>query len=54
MPVGVLGVVRSLKTYAWNKATAMAYRERGAIKTALQYENLCERIYNDLPEYARW
>ncbi len=54
MPASVLGVVRLLCGYARNKITAMACRERGEIRTAIRHEDLCERIYNDLPEYARW
>ncbi|MHC4299607.1 MAG: hypothetical protein ACYS7Y_20195 [Planctomycetota bacterium] len=54
MPSGVLQVVRDLKNYAWNKVTAMACRSRGEIDTAIMYEGICERIYEDLPEYARW
>jgi len=46
--------VRLLNQYAHNKVTAMACRERGEIELALNYENICERFYSDLPEYARW
>lgn len=51
------GTVRALKdcaNYAANKGTAMQCRERGHVQTALQYENIADKIYNRLPEYARW
>jgi hypothetical protein len=54
MPSGVLRVVKDLKHYAWNLITARACRGRGEIATAQRYERICESIYNDLPEYARW
>ncbi len=47
-------VTRWLNQYGQMKFVAMACRERGEVETALQYENICERLYNDLPEYARW
>lgn len=47
-------VTRWLNQYARNKVAAMTCREDGAINHALAYENICERFYNDLPEYARW
>lgn len=43
-----------LAGYASNKATAMTCRARGDIQAALCYERICETIYNDLPEWARW
>jgi hypothetical protein len=46
--------VRWLNQYARNKVVAMACRSRGEVQTALMYENICERYYVDLPEYARW
>ena len=51
------GTVRALKdcaNYASNKATAMQCRARGDIKTALMYESICDRIYQTLPDFARW
>ena len=47
-------VVHDLNNYAWTKLIAMNCREIGKIDKALSYEGICERIYNDLPEYARW
>jgi len=43
-----------LANYASNKATAVACRLRGEINTAGVYEAICERIYNGLPQWARW
>ena len=45
---------RQLCCYAWNKVTAMSCRERGEIKTATRYEAICDQIYENLPEFARW
>lgn len=44
----------SLSGYAWNKATAMTCRMKGDIQAALVYEQICESIYNRLPEDLRW
>ena len=43
-----------LACYASNKATAMSCRLRGDIQAALMYEGIADRIYTDLPEFARW
>ena len=43
-----------LANYAANKATAMRCRLEGNIQTALKYEQICDRIYNELPEWAKW
>lgn len=53
-PTGYVRATRDLACYASNKATAMQCRLRGTIQSALQYEGICESIYNRLPEYARW
>lgn len=47
-------VFDKLRQYASNKATAMRYRMAGEIGPAMHRERLCERIYNELPEWARW
>lgn len=44
----------NLACYASNKAVAMGCRLRGDISTALMYEGICDRIYDRLPEFARW
>lgn len=43
-----------LGCYACNKATAMRCRLNGKINIALSYEDICDRIYEDLPAFARW
>jgi len=43
-----------LGNYAVNKATALRQRAQGDISTAQTYEAICERIYDRLPDYARW
>lgn len=51
---GRVTAIKDLKNYAWNLITARACRLRGDIQTALQYEEICEKIYQGLPAYARW
>jgi hypothetical protein len=56
-PAGGKGTRRAtadLANYASNKATAQDCRLRGDIKAALIYEGICDRIYDRLPEFARW
>lgn len=53
-PKNYVKVTQTLANYASNKATAMACRERGDIQAALIYEKICNNIYTDLPEWARW
>ena len=51
------GIVRAtidLRNYAANKATAMQCRKRGDIKAALMYEGIADKIYKELPTWARW
>ncbi len=47
-------VYQTLATYAQHKAKAMKARKAGDITSALTQERLCERIYNQLPKWARW
>lgn len=51
---GAKRAVADLANYASNKATAMQCRLRGEIDTARMYESICDKIYNALPEFARW
>jgi hypothetical protein len=51
---GYIRAVKDLANYASNKATAMYCRERGDINGAMMYESICDRIYNKLPQFARW
>lgn len=53
-PKGYVRATKNLGHYAANKATAMMQRERGNIETALMYESIADRIYDELPEYAQW
>ena len=43
-----------LASYALNKAAAIKNRKEGRIVNALNYEKICDRIYGELPVYARW
>lgn len=54
MPKGFVRATKSLANYAANKSTAMVCRARGEINSALMYEGIADRIYNELPEYAKW
>ena len=53
-PAGYVSATKNLGHYAANKATAMRCRLAGRPDSALQYEAICDRIYSDLPEFARW
>jgi len=53
-PMGYVRVVNHLKHYACNKAVAMELRADGKIDRALVYEQICDRIYEGLPDYAKW
>ena len=53
-PEGYVRAARTLRNYAANKATAMTLRAEGKIATALTHERICQRLYGDLPEFARW
>lgn len=52
-PTGYVESTRLLRSYAWNKATAVSLRLAGNIDSAIQYENICDRIYTELPDYAK-
>jgi len=51
---GYVSTTVNIGHYASNKATAMRCRKEGNIKSALIYEQICERVYNNLPTWARW
>jgi hypothetical protein len=53
-PKGYVRATKDLGHYAANKATAMELRIEGKIQTALMYEGICDRIYAELPDYAKW
>lgn len=47
-------VTDDLANYACNKSVAMKLRASGKISDAQIYENICESIYDKLPQHARW
>ncbi len=53
-PPGYTVAARNVGSYAANKATAMGLRASGEIAQALLYEEVCDRIYQKLPWFARW
>lgn len=53
-PKGYVAVTRDIGCYASNRATAMKCRLEGKIQIAIQYEDICERIYQRLPQWAKW
>ena len=53
-PRGYVRATADLGNYAADKATALRQRAQGDIPTAQTYETICERIYDRLPDYARW
>ena len=53
-PIGRLYVCKAIRNYCWNKATAMGLRSSGRVQQAIVYERICERIYGNLPAWARW
>ena len=50
---GTRKATNDLANYASNKSAAMGCRLRGDIAQALMYEAICDRIYNELPDWAR-
>lgn len=50
---GYVRATKDLGCYASNKATAMSCRLEGKIDSAIVYENICDRIYNELPSWAK-
>lgn len=50
---GSLKATNALANYAANKAEAIELRREGDIRLALMYEAFCDRIYNELPDWAR-
>ena len=52
-PKSYVESTRMLRCYAWNKATAISLRLEGKINGAISYEVICDRIYQELPDYAK-
>jgi hypothetical protein len=46
---GAVKAAKNMGAYAINRATALRHPDE-----ADTYLAICEKIYNDLPEYARW
>lgn len=53
-PKGYVAATKDLGHYAWNKIAAMDSRRMGNITGAQGYEAICDRIYQQLPAFARW
>ena len=53
-PKGYVTATKDLGNYAVNRAVAIRARLDGQIETALLYEGICDRIYQRLPEWARF
>lgn len=51
---GTVSATAELANYASNKATAISCRKRGDILAAKMYEDIADRIYARLPDFARW
>lgn len=45
---------RLLVNYAWHRVQAIGYRLGGNIEDAGRYEMICQRIYDNLPHFAKW
>lgn len=53
-PKGYVSATYSIGAYAANLSAARSCRLRGDIRAAMVYETICDGIYNDLPDFARW
>lgn len=53
-PKGYVSATKTLAAYAANISAAQSCRLRGDIPAALAYEEICDLLYDGLPEYARW
>jgi hypothetical protein len=51
---GSVSAIKKLAKYAVNKAAAITLRSEGNIERAQVYEAICQKIYQSLPEWARW
>jgi hypothetical protein len=47
-------VYRTLARYCDHKAVAMVLRKQGRVAEAQPYEALADRVYQQLPQWARW
>jgi len=46
--------LQDVRNYCWNALTARGLRKSGKVQTALQYERICDQIYDHLEPYAQW
>jgi hypothetical protein len=53
-PSGYVKVTKDLGNYAWNKLTAIGLRKGGQVKKAKTYEDICDKMYREFPDYAKW
>lgn len=53
-PQGYVAAACYITHYVANKAIAMELRAAGEIADALRYEAICDRLYTELPRFARW
>ncbi len=53
-PKGYRAATRDLSHYAAHKSTAMQLRLNGEISRAQIYEHICNNIYDNLQDYAKW
>jgi len=51
---GIVHACIGYRNYAWNKLTATQLRLDGKVNSALSYEAICDRIYAELPAWAKW
>jgi len=45
---------RNIRNYLINKKVAYELRVNGRIKDAVKYEDICDKIYKELPVEAKW
>jgi hypothetical protein len=50
---GIVRQAKNIRCYCWNKATAMQCRLDGKIQEATKYEEICDRIYASMPDWAK-
>jgi hypothetical protein len=51
---GYTRIAGDVRNYAINKYVAMGLRANGQIVRALEYERICDLIYNRLPDDLHW
>lgn len=51
---GYVRLAETLANYAFNRANASQCRFSGHMTDALHYEEICDNIYNSLPNDLKW